>query len=230
MNAISGIFRSINKWISPYKYHFEDEIVETKSTQGKRKKKKFKGVHKPKLTVEQEKKKKEFLATGALGIDLVTMNEILDEKTALTRLDRSKSGVAYYYHNKKHHQIAVKFEKASAWKYHARNDAKRKKLVPIIEHKVKGRGDKTHVIPIGFHGSDHDERLLVRFDSSINKGKLKTTEEYIANINKDEPVLWFVDIQRQNDDTAIWYTTVWDENSNILVKEEFHDKNKFSWS
>lgn len=230
MNTISRFTRSIGKWVAPYKYHFEDETLNEEISEGKRRKQKFKGRNKPKLSVQEEKAKKEFLETGAIGIDIITINEVLNDSTALTRLNRSKSGVAYYCHTENHHQIAVKFDRGSAWKYHARNDAKRKKLEPIIEHKIKGRGDKTHVIPVGFHGSDHDERLLVRFDSKINKGVLKKTEEYVANINNDEPILWFVDIVKQNDKTVVWNCTVWDERNNIVTKERFHDKNKFIWS
>lgn len=154
----------------------------------------------------------------------------MTEKDALNRLNISQSEIAYYCHEDNHHQIAVKFNKGSAWKYHARNESKRKQLKPIIEHRKKGKGDKTHLIPVGFHGSENDERLLVRFDSKINKGALKKAEEYISNINMKEPILWFVDIEKQDDETAIWYMTVWDDKHNILIQQSFHDYNKFIWS
>ena len=42
--------------------------------------------------------------------------------------------------------------------------------------------------------------------------------------------MWFVDIVKQSDDTAIWNMVVWDEECNIISQKSFHDKNKFSWS
>ena len=104
-------------------------------------------------TPEEEKAKTEFLKTGAISVDLVTINSVMTEERALNRLINSDSSVVYYCHESGHHQIAVKFDKGSAWKYHERNESKRKRLKPIIEHKKSGLGDKTHLIPVGFHGS-----------------------------------------------------------------------------
>lgn len=230
MNIISKIHYKVDKWIRPYAYINENQVLVSVEGKKKRKKQNIKGSGKPKLSAEEEKAKKAFLDTGAIGIELVTVNNVMSEKNALNRLNMSNPQIAYYCHENGHHQIAVKFEKAFAWKYHARNDSKRKQLKPIIEHKKQGKGDKTHLIPVGFHGSENDERLLVRFDSKINKGALKKAEEHVSKINIDEPILWFVDIIKQDDDTAIWNMVVWDENNQIITQKSFHDYNKFRWS
>lgn len=229
MNVVLKTAYNIDKWIRPYAYIHEDKVAKT-TVKSKPQKVVKKGKRKrPTLTPEEEKEKREFLKTGAIGVDLVTINEVMTEEKALNRLNNSASSIAYYCHELGHHQIAVKFDKGSAWKYHERNEGKRKKLKPIIEHKKEGLGDKTHLIPIGFHGSENDERLLVRFDSKINKGELKKAEEYVSKINIDETILWFVDIVKQVDETAIWYMTVWGEDRNIILQKSFHDKNKFRW-
>ncbi|MEX2935953.1 hypothetical protein [Staphylococcus saprophyticus] len=230
MGVLGRIYYNIDKWIRPYAYVNEDQVIVTVEAKKKRKKKKMNGRKKPKLSPEEEKAKNEFLKTGAIGIELVTVSSVMTENDALNRLAVSNYQVAYYCHEGNHHQIAVKFNKGSAWKYHARNEYKRKQLKPIIEHKKQGHGDKTHLIPVGFHGSENDERLLVRFDSKINKGALKKEEEYVSNINMDEPILWFVDIIKQDDDTAIWNMTVWDEKNQIITQKSFHDYNKFRWA
>lgn len=229
MNVVIKTAYNIDKWIRPHAYVHEGKI-EKAPVKSKSSKVEVKGKKKrPKLTLEEEKAKKEFLKTGAIGVDLVTINEVLTEEKALDRLNSSASSIAYYCHELGHHQIAVKFDEGSAWKYHERNEGKRKRLKPIIEHKKQGFGDKTHLIPVGFHGSENDERLLIRFDSKINKGKLKKAEEYVSKINIDEPILWFVDIVKQADETAIWNMTVWREDKNIILQKSFHDKNKFRW-
>lgn len=230
MNQLEKIYYKADKWLRPYRYHFENEAFENAKSKGKRKKQKIKGRMNYKLNHEEEKAKKEFLKTGGIGIELVTINKELNNNDALNRLLRSNSQMAYYFHDEQQHQIAVKFDAGSSAKYHVRNDTKRKGLDPIIEHKKKDKGDKTHLIPIGFHGSDSDERLLVRFDSNINRIDLRKEEEYIAKINKKETIMWFVDIIKQSDDTAIWNMIVWDESCNIISQKSFHDKNKFNWS
>lgn len=229
MNVVLKTAYNIDKWLRPYAYIHETK-TEKKPVEKDTGKVAIKGKNKkPILTPEEEKAKREFLKTGAIGVELVTINEVMTEEKALKRLNNSASSIAYYCHELDHHQIAVKFDKGSAWKYHERNDSKRKKLKPIIEHKKRGFGDKTHLIPVGFHGSENDERLLVRFDSKINKGELRKAEEYVSKINADETILWFVDIIKQEDETAIWYMTVWRNNGSIVIKKSFHDKNKFRW-
>ncbi|MFG0934784.1 hypothetical protein ACF91D_29435, partial [Staphylococcus sp. 231237_7MaSpsaltlick] len=86
-----------------------------------------------------------------------------------------------------------------------------------------------HMVPIGYHGSEDDARLLVGFSKKINKGELKKFENYIANINNKEEILWFINIEKQNDNTAKWHATVWDKNNNIISEESFHDKSQFVW-
>jgi len=51
----------------------------------------------------------------------------------------------------------------------------------------------------------------------------------VTNVNSKEPILWFVDIRRQADQTAIWNATIWDEQHNLIADESFHDKSQFVW-
>lgn len=228
--VIANITKSIGKWLMPYKYVFEEEEIVQHSSKKKRKKQNFKGRLRNKLTIEEEKEKKEFLNSGAIGINIVSLSEQLKTEEVLTRLSRSKYNVGYYNHDDHTHQLAIKFEKGSAWKFYQRNSGKIKSLNPMLGHKSKIGTDKTHVIPLGYHGSENDERLIVGYSSKINRGPLKKAEDYIANINHTENILWFVDIEKQKDLSAIWNMTVWDEAHNIILKESFFDKGPFYWS
>lgn len=226
---ILTFLESIDRWLRPYRYYFEDEELKQHREQQKRKKQKFKRSIKRTLTTEEEKETKAFLARGEIGIQLTTMSNKLDKKNVLQLLQRSGFNIGYFYHDAHHHQLAVKFDKNSSWKYKERNDAKRKKLKPLVYHKNSGTQDKTHMIPIGFHGSEDDARLLVGFSSKINKGALKNFENYIAHVNDREEVLWFVDIVKQSDNTAVWHTIVWDKHNNIIEEKRFHDDSQFVW-
>lgn len=229
MNLIQRLFYRVSKWLTPYKYAFEDEVFPKVESAQKVRKKKLKTKEKRKQKKEDKRSAKAYLDTGAIGIDLVTINNAMNENKALNRLSRSNAQVAYYYHDETYHQIAVKFEKGVSRKYQIRNEQKRKDLTPILEYKRKSNGDKTHIIPIGFHGSENDERLLVRFDAKINRGALKKEEEYLTKLNEEEPIMWYVSIVKQSDETAIWYMRVWDKNNNIISQKSFHDYHKFNF-
>lgn len=231
MNIIVKGIYNIDKWIRPYAYVFENkQDIQIKEKNKQKQVKQYSKKKKAKkLSVKAEKEKAAFLKTGAIGIKLVNVPKVMTRKESLERLAVCKPQIAYYCHEQGHHQIAVKFDKGSAKKYHERNELKRKNLIPIIEHKVKGKGDKTHIIPVGFHGSENDERLLIRFDSKINRGNLKKAEDLAAKINEEQPILWFVDVVKQEDNTAIWNMTVWSESYEILIEKSFHDYNKFLW-
>lgn len=223
------VFESIDRWLRPYRYHFEDEkLIEFKEQQ-KRKKKNIKQKSKRKLSTEEQKKTKEFLLRGGLGVELTTVNNVLNEESALRMLLRSSHNIGFFYHDDNYHQLAIKFKENSSWKYKERNEGKRKKLKPLVYHKNPKTQDKTHMIPIGFHGSEDDARLLIGFSAKINKGDLKNFEDYVAKINDNEEILWFVNIQKQSDNTVVWQATVWDVHNKIIAEETFHDKADFEW-
>lgn len=223
------ILERFERWLHPYRFAFEEEDLKEVVVKNKRKKQKFKGTIKGSMSKAQLANKYDVLSRGDIGIDLVTVQKAMNDTQALKLLDRSGFNIGYFHHDTNKHQLACKFDKNSAWLYHERNESKRKRLKPLVYHADSKHQDKTHMIPIGFHGSENDERLLVGFSSAINKGDLKNFEKYIININASEPVLWYISIEKQTDNTAIWKAIVWDENHNIIAKESFHDKNKFVW-
>ncbi|MCG7340168.1 hypothetical protein MHZ36_12800 [Staphylococcus sp. ACRSN] len=224
-----GVLENVDRWLRPYRYHFEDQEIREHKEQKKRKKKKLKRNTKRIVSLEEQKKTKEFLARGEIGVKLTTLNSILKKEKVLQLLQRSGYNLGYFYHDKDYHQLAIKFKANSSWRYKERNGAKIKKLKPLVYHKDTRTQDRTHMIPIGFHGSEDDARLLVGFSAKINKGELKKFENYIANVNDREEILWFINIVRQKDNTAIWHATVWDKDNNIIDDKKFHDKSQFVW-
>lgn len=220
-----NILRAVHKWIEPYKY--DNEVKSTKTP--KIKKEKQKPIKTRKLT-KQDKKPTELDAVnrGELGVRIITLNSQMDHTTAFQRIEQSDSHIAYYYHSKDRHQIAVKFDPQSGFRYYKRNDLKRKKFKPLIYPKYVSF-DKTHLIPVGFHGSESDPRLLIGWSSKLNRGSIKRHEEKIININQDYTVLWFIDIEKTDTDSAYWSSTVWFDDGSIVDKKKFYDKDKFFW-
>lgn len=217
-----GVIRAISKWCRPYLY--DNEIIEEQKEIKQKKKK----VKVSKLT-KADKKATELDAVkrGELGVKIITVNNELDKSLAFQRADKSDTHIAYYYHSSDRHQFVVKFEPNSGYRYYQRNDSKRHKLKPFIYPKAKTY-DKTHLIPIGFHGSDSDPRLLVGWSSKQNRGVIKKLETKVTAINKDHTIIWFVDIEKL-DRGAKWTTSVWFEDGELLDEKVFQDRTSFHW-
>ncbi|MCH4401729.1 hypothetical protein MKR48_08440 [Staphylococcus haemolyticus] len=219
-----NIFRAINRWVRPYMY--DDEIVEPKKERKTTKKK----VKVSKITKEDKKPTElDAVSRGELGVRIITLNEQLDEDSAFQRLDKSHSHIAYYFHSHNRHQIAVRFEPQSGFRYYKRNEQKRKSFKPLL-YPMYQRFDKTHLIPVGFHGSESDPRLLIGWSSTLNRGGIKKHEDKVTNINQAHTIYWFVDVEKHRDSGgAYWTSTVWFEDGELLDKKKFYDKSKFHW-
>lgn len=169
-----------------------------------------------------------------LGVEVMDISEPLTNDKAKAMLQTSESNLAYHYHDGRYHQIAVRFKpKSLKDEYRARDDVARKNLKPRLfpnPDKMSAEYfDRTHVIPIGYHGSEDDNRLLVGFNSDINRKDLRDFEIMVGNFNKTQTIMWFVSIEKQDNESAKWYATVWNKNGKVLVKDTFHDKDEFVW-
>ena len=133
-----NVFRAINRWVRPYMYDDEIKIPkkERKETKKQVKLTKITKAHKKPTELEAVKR-------GQLGVKLITLKEVLDKDSAFQRLDKSDSHIAYYFHSSNKHQIAVRFEPQSGFRYYKRNDIKRKNFKPLIYPKYES-SDKKH--------------------------------------------------------------------------------------
>ncbi|MEB6038017.1 hypothetical protein [Staphylococcus pseudoxylosus] len=209
--SIINVLEYIDNWFRPEKY---------------KNRKKVKLVKKSK---SDKKEGKEILKRGKIGIELIDMPNALDTKEVAKQLMQSNSHIGYFFHDSYCHQLAVKFEANSSKRFQVRNGSKRKQLEPLLEPEKKEVQDATHLIPVGYHGSENDRRLLVGFDRKINRKYLKNFEDEIKEINKTKEILWFVNIIKQKDNTVKWYAYIWDNKGNVIKQKMFHDKNKFKW-
>jgi len=165
-----------------------------------------------------------------LGVKIIDASEPFDDDDAFDTMLKSASNVAYFYHDENYHQIAVKFQPGSRKvHYQKRDDIARKQLKPLLFPNANQPFDRTHVIPIAYHGSENDNRLLVGFNSKLNREDLRDFESKVGQFNDKQTILWFVSIDKQDDGSAIWYANVWDERGDVLISDSFHDKDKFVW-
>ncbi|MGJ0146877.1 hypothetical protein ACR56S_04345 [Staphylococcus hominis] len=241
---IVGIPERIMRFWFPYLFYFDDENPEPrrrlthkekrekrKREKQQKKNKKSKDNNEQTLADVDAEKPEDVLEfkEDELGVKIVEVSEPFDKKEAFDTMKKSTSNLAYSYHDGDYHQIAVKFKPHSMKvHYKTRDNAARKELEPKLYPKDV-QFDRTHVIPIGYHGSENDSRLLVGFDSKINRLDLKSFEDRVAYFNRKQTILWFVSIDRQDDNTAIWNAIVWDEKGSVLIETSLHDRHKFAW-
>ena len=83
---------------------------------------------------------------GILGVKVLEVNKPFESNSAREKLLGAEADVAYFYHDKSKHQIAIKFNPKSAWRYQARDDLKRRKLRPMLYPE----GKKHLIEPISF--------------------------------------------------------------------------------
>lgn len=118
------------------------------------------------------------------------------------------------YHDRTRHQIFAHLTPQSGFEFRERDNAKRRKLEPMLYPTDVGVFDRTHVLPIGYHGSERDRRLLVGWDSNANRGKFEAFERKMKKNTR--AVYWFTSIERTKTG-AKWTYRVYDVESLELV-------------
>lgn len=131
------------------------------------------------------------------------------------------------YHDKNVHQVVAHFTPGSGLIFKTRDNAARRELKPLIFPTNKGVFDRTHLIPIGYHGSENDPRLLVGWDSDANRKQFNDFEQ--IQKRRKNPVYWLTFITRKPWG-ARWHYMVYDVKTEQLLDELIHDyKAEFVW-
>lgn len=137
-------------------------------------------------------------------------------------------GAAWFYHDENVHQIVAHLAPGSGYTFRERDDAARGRLKPLIYPRDQGKPfDRTHLLPIGYHGSENDERLLVGWDSDANRGPFMHFES--KQKRRKVPIYWLTFITKTKRG-ARWSFMIYDAVSLQLIDELHHEmRNKFTW-
>ncbi|WP_248000422.1 hypothetical protein [Lactiplantibacillus plantarum] len=203
------LFRRISMWLTPYKY---DNIPEEALQPRK------------KLAVNWAS-----VRHGQLGVELSTHAGPLNDQLVLEKLSSADYDHGLYHHDRGLHQVAIYFPKNAGVRYHFRSNKNRKKLRPMLYPKAYKSFDRTHVIPLGFHGSENDRRLVVGWNSQLNRGPMNKFEGEVKRINQSVEILWYVSIHLETDGTAVWQSKVWDASGSLRKDASWHDNSQFVW-
>lgn len=196
-----------------------------------------------KPVVESKKKEKESYPTVGPGETLKEprdwMMRFADSRLSIqefdhrltldpSKLDRLPApNWTWYHHDKRVHQLLSHLGPTMGYKFKERDSAKRKKLKPLI--RITDRQyDRTHLIPFGYHGIESDPRLLIGFDSDMNRGPMNDYE--IQQKSWNFPIFWACEVVRQSDHQMTLTYTVWDARTLKRVSQKsFVTKGDIEW-
>lgn len=158
-----------------------------------------------------------------------TSRPITEEKIKKELCESKVNDIGLYFHNKKYHQVAIPFASGSAFRYNYRSDAMRKRLKPLLYPKSSKPFDRTHVIPIGYHGSENDNRLVVGWDSVQNRNEMANFEKKINQLNNNQRIIWFTSIELNDNQTASWHVKILDTKGKVIDSADFNYNCIFFW-
>lgn len=211
------VLQKVDRWFNPWKY--DNEAIQVLI------------AHKNPSQKIKGKTAQEVVDSHSLAVNLSTQKAPFNAESAISSLKQEPFDNGLYFHDFDHHQVVVKYDRQAGNRYQARNGYKRKKMKLLIEPKGVKVFDKAHIHPVAFHGSDDDNRMLVGWDSNQNRKDMRLFEQEVAELNKKEPIIWYVSIDFQNktDFSAVWLSQVYNLDGQLLLEQTFHDKSKFKW-
>lgn len=134
----------------------------------------------------------------------------------------------WYYHDTTYHQIFARLEPGQGFMATSeyRDDVARKHTHMLIRPVGIGAYDRTHIIPFGYVNTETDNRLIIGWDSNMNRNVLADFEK--KQKYREVPIYWFTQIRR-TDYGAEWSTVITDENTRILDTLTLRLKCNFVW-
>jgi hypothetical protein len=146
---------------------------------------------------------------------------------AIKRSQKPSLNSVWCYHDQKIHQNFAHLAAGAGFKYRKRNDAARKKFVPLVRPKNVQVFDKTHTIPFGYHGLEDDARLVVGWDSRQNQKEFSSFES--RQKSRQHDIYWLTHIERTGREVT-WLYRVYDaRNGKCIDGLEMNMKCAFHW-
>ncbi len=137
-------------------------------------------------------------------------------------------GEVWSYHDRTRHQVVAHFVPGSGSVYRGRSGAARKKLKPLVYPKIDKPYDRTHLIPVGYHGSESDQRLLIGWDSRNNQGPLNDFER--RQRGRKEAIIWMTTVKKTGQGARWEYRIYRASDRELLDKYEWDYTANFAWT
>lgn len=181
----------------------------------------------PKIYIDSKGKgAKNFVRGDKPELKILEGNPKHDESVDLEKLFESGEyprdyGTVWFNQISKRLEVLAYLEKGTSQHYQSRNQNNRRKLKSRIQPKVDPKEipmDRTHLIPVGYHGSESDNRLMVLWDRKDNQVTFNNFEDGMKNTQSD--IYWYTGITRKPYGLE-WHYKVVDAESGEILGELF---------
>lgn len=214
VNTIKYWHYKIDKWLNPYKYD-ESSLGKYES-------------HKEFLKYMKSHSVEDVVNNDILGVRLKNVDGRLTKDNVKSRLGAEQFDTVLWYHTMSVHQVAVKFDSESYFRYQHRSNEARRRLKPLLYPISDEPFDRTHLIPVGYHGSESNDILLVGWDSYLNRHPMQKFEEKVRSYNS-RPIIWFTELELQHDGSVVWKTIIMNQFGKVIDQDRWHDTRRFKW-
>lgn len=226
------IYAKIRLWFQPYwipKYEIKDKSKKSKKNKKGKHNKQGQPKRKPKQPIKKKKKEKhwtEYLE-GTQNYDTYCKVITYPEEIKPFQMRTQPAyDTIWCFHNDSMHQVYGHFKAKAGFRYKTRNDKKRKMLKPLIFPRQNKPFDRTHLIPIGYHNSENDQRLLIGWDSKQNRGPFNKFEQ--RQKKRMIPIYWFTQVTK-TPVGARWNFKIFSEDGALLDQLETEMVSPFIW-
>lgn len=181
----------------------------------------------------EDKQAEEFKSVNG---DKALKVKVLTNKNPLTQVVNSKhkptsGNIIYFYHDDKILQVFARFEQGQGFAHQERDNAARRELDPLI-YPTDRQYDRAHLIPIGYHGSENDKRLLIGWDGRQNKKEQHDFEIKVKQLNKKYPIYWLTSVCKVPGGLK-WNYRIWNatnpDQPKLVAKEDMVMDCKYVW-
>ena len=215
---IYEIYAKIRLWIQPYWQPKYDVYSDTKVKKKPKKKKKKKKV--------KEKHWTEYLE-GTENHDTYCKVITYPEEIVPFGMDIQPAyDNIWCFHSRDLHQVYGHFKPKAGFRFKTRSNKKRRQLKPLIFPIQNKPFDRTHLIPIGYHNSENDKRLLIGWDSKDNRGPFNKFEQ--KQKKRSIPIYWFTEVKK-SPAGAVWTYKIFSEDGTEIDSYSKERLGKFVW-
>lgn len=215
LSTLQRAYVRTRQWFQPYYRYWPKQTHKRDST--------------PQKPVQSPIKKSRTTDSGSRTKAAIV--RMYDSDKPLTRLMREKvrpdENCIYFFHDDRRLQVVGHFPPKAGQRFSERDNAARRTLEPIIYPRQDKPFDRTHLIPIGFHGSENDERLLIGWDSDQNRNLLNQFESKQKRIQ--EAIYWVTLINRTGTGARFRYLIYSVSSGELLDQLDTSMQAQFVW-
>ena len=184
----------------------------------RKKSQKHKRSDQTEMTIAEEGSERSVVDSSGFRTQDTTLCKVLNYPKPLTYAykfnNKPKPRHVWCYHDSERHEVFGCFAPGDGYRCKERDGAARAQMKPSIYPRQNKPFDRTHLIPIGYHGSDSDPRLLIGWDSEANRGPFMEFEQ--KQKARNVPIYWLTCVHKTHSG-AKWTYLIFDARNMRLL-------------